>query len=306
MTKKLVLPSHEIVNGDTYQKLLTDPRFIAGLDEALRISNQSGYETSFDWGKIVGSPYMYPSDDIDVGDEISVGMFIGYDRIIKEFETETGESARDAKGNLREKVLYFDLNKEGKGESSTMPYPGWEENAERELKIDEFQYTFIDLHIHPGISSYPSRRDFNFLRWVKEGFSNANFFEKPLSPLGMIVAKKPNENNKHNITCLKGKFVSLQNFQMGCFIYGAKNVTKILQENGTSLVFGAYDSQTKEIQFRKPSDEGIRLVSPRLGLENFTYNLKINSDLIQQEMNRRIESRKKFERKRKALGNKNK
>jgi hypothetical protein len=282
-------PTYEKVTGATYQGLLTDPRFIAGLDESLRISKKTGLETAFSWRKSIGSPVLHPSQEIMVGKQGSVGPSVGQERVIKMYELETGQSAYDDNGKIKDDVIYFDSKMQDQDISSTVEYPG--EEDENPQGSDQISYKFLSFHTHPDIA-FPSEDDFKVLNRERNSPFNSKFFSEPVSPLGFVVSKEQSKDGLHYLACYKGKPIDFQEFIAYSSILSHGDVRSRFHENGSDIAIGNYNPLTKEIRLKNHDSV---LLSPSESLGDFSFETKINEERLQKEIDKSQERQKRME-----------
>ena len=80
----------ELVTENLLERELNSKEFIGSIDQAINITQKTNYETQFTVYKKAFERRIFYDDSIKIGNENSVGPFVGYKRVRAEFEKTNG------------------------------------------------------------------------------------------------------------------------------------------------------------------------------------------------------------------------
>lgn len=238
----------ERVTEITLEKIFKDQRFIAGLDEALKISKR-GYETSFSWYKLLFQEIFLPDTEILIGDENSVGTLVGRIRLEEEYYKTTGKIAPE-EGTENKEFANFIKHKTDLGEGDFTLCPGYEEWINSDLDSSSL-YPLLHVHTHPSEHSFfPSYDDFKHLIYLQNFYRK--YYGTSIKPIGMVVNTKKGLDGVHHICLYRGNKPILKKDFFLTFIFSRanKNLRKHFHNLGIDISRGTYYPLIKEIEIK--------------------------------------------------------
>ncbi|MFH1052936.1 MAG: hypothetical protein V1740_00830 [Candidatus Woesearchaeota archaeon] len=178
---------------------LVSPRFLTqvpqrdyileGISELVRITTETGYEADFDVYKRARTEKLHISKYITIGDENSVSLISGLNRLSWEYIEKIGKDPR-YKSN-QDDFERFVRNHEI-GFQSPMPKQG-------EIPYEEFDrrtdYALLSVHSHPGGAAHASREDLLHLNNIRR----IDFKRRLMSnPISMVIGVYQDSTKTHD------------------------------------------------------------------------------------------------------------
>lgn len=241
------------------ERVLKNPVFTADLEEAIRVTQKTGYEVSFEIQKVPGEKGVVMPDLMDIGENNCVGGRVGEERIYRQFEETYGRPAVVEIDGLEIcDPEYGDFVKEQMSDGTGHLYVF----SNREGSLGERGYpsldlyTLIHIHTHPGSNAFPSVSDLKYAFSQKQDsneMSEWNF----VAPIGLVVASKPKVVNRkvgpgYNVCFYKGNECMFDERKLaarGVFVIPRDWQKEVKETFGIDLVGGYYSSKTKRYYF---------------------------------------------------------
>lgn len=227
----------ETLTKNLLNKILTSSSFLNGIDEAVKTTKETGYETDF-WvyKKIFGRKIAYDAM-INIGNKRKVGPLVGIERIREEFRQKTRKDPVKFQDDF---FNFYFSQKVG----DYIDYPAPDKNLtlilDQDMKNPKY-YCLLHVHTHPTGEISPSEKDLVFLNTHKKYWSSQLSF--PTRQLGLIIGVERDRPfsdiilfQENNDIPLSKEDINKRYKELKSFLY--KNSYAL-----SSLIFGDYENK---------------------------------------------------------------